>query len=545
MIASEIQEPTSFSFRKCLIRIFTSEAAILLLFVLAGALFRYLCIPVYQVIAADGPSYINISREILSTWTVKGSIHYPPFYPFLIALANFFTKDLETAGVVVSMIAGSLLVVPVFLLGKELFSPGAGYVGAAITLVWPEFVAHSSNVLAFSTYFTLLTTGLYLLWSAYRSGRNLTAILSGLSFAAAYLTRQEAFISMLAVCSFLAVASYYQERSLARLKPVLIAFALFSVLIFPYIRMVHEIMGIWTLAGKSVVTLTDCLGYYLGKTDLNRDPAFTRIGLLEIIRRYPGYLPYTMKSNFAELVAILPDLLLVFAGIGIVSRQKEGTGLTVRAYIIGALSPVIVLICIFIVSSAYIAPYLPFLFVLCGHGLITTETFLLNRFSGRSKQNSLFWLTGLVIFGYLANTVYNRVPRTAPQPYRLKMDQGRYDQKQMGKILGGLLPPDSVIMTRSGRIAFYSGFSWVDIPQTDLQAILQTAREKNVRFLVVDGQQIMLRPQLGKLLSPLIDYRADGLQIFSAPEEVMPGLFYRLSYTARESQGFVVYEFRQ
>src|SRR6185369_8271260 len=197
-----------------------AEALILLLFVLAGGLIRYLSLPAYPVIAADGPSYIAITKEFLSNHTVRGSIHYPPFYPLLIAIASTFTKDLETAGVLVSFIMGCLLPIPVFLLGKSVFSRGAGYVAAAIVMVWPEFIGQSSYVLAYSTYFTMLMTGTYLLWRAYSCGRISTAIFSGIFIAAAYLSRQEAFISMAAICSCLAASSYYRERSFPRLKPI-------------------------------------------------------------------------------------------------------------------------------------------------------------------------------------------------------------------------------------------------------------------------------------------------------------------------------------
>src|SRR5690242_5468694 len=75
-----------------------AEALILLLFVLAGGIIRYLAIPPYQVIAADGPSYITITKSILSGFNFRGSIHYPPLYPLLIAIVSTVTNDLEGAG---------------------------------------------------------------------------------------------------------------------------------------------------------------------------------------------------------------------------------------------------------------------------------------------------------------------------------------------------------------------------------------------------------------------------------------------------------------
>jgi len=522
------------------------EILTLVLLVLAAFLLRYAAIPPYRVIAADGPSYVSISRQIFESFSFTGSTHYPPFYPMLIGLVNLLLHDHEAAGLAVSLFMGSMLLVPVYLLGKELFGRGGGYVAAAIILVWPEFIVQSNTVLAYSTYFTLLMAGFYLLWISHTRNRLLPAAASGIFVAAAYLSRQEAFISMFAVCCCLAAVTLYRERSVKSVKPLLVAFVVFVAVISPYIVMVHQVMGIWTLAGKSVVTLTDCLGYYLNRPDLQREPGFAKIGILDLIRRYPGYFPYTFKQNFAALRTLLPAPLMIFAAIGFIASSRRGRGGDVRAFILGSLSPVIVLLTVFLVSGAYIAPYLPIVFIMCGHGLITVERAIVSRFSRRtagSSNGTVCWLTALLVCGYVGWHAFHGIPWKAPQPYKMEMDSGRYDQKKMGLLLKKYLPPGALIMTRSVRIAFYSGHPWVDIPQADFATIIATAREKKVRYLVVDGQQILLRPQLGQLLAPLQITGPGVFQIYPQGTEVLPGLFGRLLYTDSESQGLVVYEF--
>lgn len=520
-----------------------AEAIMLMLMVLAGFMLRYLARPPYQVIAADGPSYVNIGRQIMDAFNFQGSIHYPPFYPFLIGLANMITHDQETAGMLVSLVMGSLLVVPVFLLGKAFFGRGAGYAAAAITLVWPEFVGQSNNVLAYSTYFTMLMTGLYFLWVGYDRIKIIPACLGGAFVAAAYLTRQEAFISMAAVCFTLGVATWYKERSFARIKPLLAACATLFILIFPYILMVHEVMGIWTLAGKSVVTLTDCLSYYLGRPDLNRDPTFGRTSYMDLVTKYPGYFPFIIRKNFSELINILPLPVVVLTVAGFTAGLKKERAWASRAFVAGALAPIVVLLAIFLVSSAYIAPYMPFLFIMCGNALVCGEDYLRSKLP--AYPSGFHWLTLLLTFAYALNMGYHQIPRTAPPPYAIEMDGGRYDQKLLGKLLKKELPQGSVIMTRSGRIGFYSGLSWVDIPQADLETILRTAREKKVRYLVVEGQQVVMRPQLGVLLLPLMMPGAGGVEYYNDSEEVLPGIVRKLRYLDPASQGVVVYEFRR
>lgn len=513
--------------------------------VLAAFLLRYVCMPTYQVIAADGPSYIAIAREILEHHTAKGSIHYPPFYPLLIAIVSLVTKDFESAGMIISLVMGSLLLVPVFLLGRSLFGRDVGYIAAAIALVWPEFVSLSGVVLAHSTYFTLLTAGLYLLWVSMTKERVLVAVVGGATLAVAYLSRQEAFISLFAVCLFTSALIWYRERTVKRILPMVVAFLTFFALIFPYVLLVHEIMGFWTLAGKSVVTLTDCLSAYLQRPDLNRDPSFSKIGYLELLSRYPGYFPYNIKKNLVELFSAIPTPLIIFSVLGFVAGRREENYPYWRAFVAGTLSPIIALIVLFFVSGAYVAPYMPILFVLCGRGMLVSERWLSEKLlcSG-SKKAGVQMVSLFLVLGYVGITAYREMPHSSSPPYTPEMDGGRYDQKLMGKMLQKELSAGSKIMTRSGRIAFYSGFPWVDIPQTDLAAILKTARENRVRYLIVDGQLVMLRPQLGELLSPLGFVRDGGIVRYNGTQEVLPGLFLKLLFTDNTSLGVVVYEFK-
>jgi 4-amino-4-deoxy-L-arabinose transferase-like glycosyltransferase len=517
------------------------EAAALVILVIAGFMLRYLDIPVYQVIAADGPSYISIAKEILTSHTAHGSIHYPPFYPFLIAMASFFTSDFETAGVMVSLIMGSLLPLPVYQLGKSIFGRGAGYAAAAMTVIWPEFVFQSGNVLAYATYFTMLTTGLWLLWRAHSSRRMVPAVFSGLFMAAAYLSRQEAFISMSVICFFLAGATVLKERSVKPLKPLLTAFTVFVLFSFPYIWMVHEIMGFWTLAGKSVVTLTDCLAQYLGRFDLNRDPSFGRTSYMDLVTKYPGYFQFIIRKNFTELVRIMPDALVIFSFIGFFAGERNSSSFNIRAFFLGAFSPILVLLTIFLISSAYIAPYIPFFLILSSNGLISSEAYLAGKLG--IERHGFRYVTLLAVTCYLLFSAYHEIPWGKPPSYEPAMDGGRYDQKKMGKLLKQQLPQGSKIMTRSGRIAFYSELPWVDIPQADLQTILMTAREKKVRYLIVHGELEYLRPQLAGLLLPLMS-GMPGIEKYDNGAETLPGLFLKLRYTYPDSQGFVVYEFR-
>ncbi|MEK9149486.1 MAG: hypothetical protein AAB267_05510, partial [Candidatus Desantisbacteria bacterium] len=62
---------------------------------------------------ADAPAYFSIAKGIAENWELLGT-HFPPFYPFLIAIAAIFTDDIDISGRVTSSVMGALLFFPVY-----------------------------------------------------------------------------------------------------------------------------------------------------------------------------------------------------------------------------------------------------------------------------------------------------------------------------------------------------------------------------------------------------------------------------------------------
>jgi len=96
------------------------------LLALAGFVVRFYYLQFYDVISADGVSYVTIARDFIAGRGLGSALHYPPFYPILLGLASTVFHDFETAGLAVSIVMGSLLVVPVYLLGAEFFDKRVG-----------------------------------------------------------------------------------------------------------------------------------------------------------------------------------------------------------------------------------------------------------------------------------------------------------------------------------------------------------------------------------------------------------------------------------
>ena len=110
-IVAQKDEPRLNKFR-------TWHILILLLFIAFALRLVLLLQP--EVIHNDGTDYISHAKEVLAGNWMGG--RSGPVYPALIALAyTTLIRNYELAGILVSVIFGTLLVLPVFYLGKEIF----------------------------------------------------------------------------------------------------------------------------------------------------------------------------------------------------------------------------------------------------------------------------------------------------------------------------------------------------------------------------------------------------------------------------------------
>ena len=88
-----------------------------------------------EVIHNDGTEYIRHAKLVLiGNWSGGKA---PPLYPALIAFAHLFIPDAERAGILISIIFGTLLILPVVYLGKEMFNARVGILSGLIAAVHP------------------------------------------------------------------------------------------------------------------------------------------------------------------------------------------------------------------------------------------------------------------------------------------------------------------------------------------------------------------------------------------------------------------------
>ncbi len=527
----------------------TGRQDLYLILALLAAAFavRLYSLQFFHVIPTDGTSYALTARAVAhGDWHGVGTYG---LYPLLIVVANWFVNDLETAGRMVSVIYGSFLVVPLYFLGKTLFSRNIAIAACLITIVWPSMVSYSCEVVTQATYTTLQLAAVYCIWRAFMMPTVLSGCMAGLFMGLSYLTRPEAILLSVVIPAALCLFSWQDLRG----KRLFFWTYIGSFLLLFTINMllVHHVSGEWQLSAKTDSALNDALSYYLNIPDINYIPGYEPKGYLDIIREHPAFL---WKNSLVNLLKVwqtmlpLPLWLLFFAGFlsGGFAREMN----RIRLFLLATFAPLAVIIVFYYIDGGYIQAYQPVMFLFAAAGFAAVED-KLNGYLPHNVQVGTAHLLKRAPLLLLATAIY-AVALFAPQirkdisdaEYKPEMDDCRRAEKHIGLLLKNNLPAGK-IMTRWARIAFYAEREWVNVPAgVELEEVIRTARDNSVRYLIVDDMLYGMRPKLGlEIFAPFADKATPpGLLFNNNPGLRVKGLHPFLVYTDPDKVGVIVYE---
>src|SRR5262249_3949187 len=169
-----------------------------------------------EVVARDGIAFINYALELeKKPWTeVLQSSPQHPGYPLSILAVSGPIRDylgktdcdtMQLSAQIASALAGILLVIPMFLLGKQLFDRTVGFWAALLFQCLPVSGRILSDGLSEALFLLLMTMALYLALRALRSQSSTLFAWCGLFGGLAYLTRPEGVVLVIAVVLLLLV----------------------------------------------------------------------------------------------------------------------------------------------------------------------------------------------------------------------------------------------------------------------------------------------------------------------------------------------------
>jgi 4-amino-4-deoxy-L-arabinose transferase-like glycosyltransferase len=442
--------------------------------VAAAFLFRVVFLWVLDrvVDSADAIHYLGVAKAFAAGAFTEWDATIPVLYPGLVALASAVLGDLETAGRVVSLLASSLLVVPVYLLALRLFGRNTARVSAAFLIIWPWLVDYGSRIAPEAVAVTLWFTALLCLARCVRSGRWWIAAAVA-AFLALHLVRPEGFFLWLVTPGAVAILCWRDERARwTRLVP----FVLASV--------------------GCLVAYALFMRYAAGEATLSyrvRDPAATVNFLLErsadIVRTF-------RTLAFDVFPVMIGPYLLVFAGVGLFAPSKRARDLRLElmvGFFCGAQFGLAVLSAH--AEPRYLMPIVVAALVWAARGIAIVTRQAQGLPYGR-------WLAplpllGLVFLGLLGNAFTLLPEYTGPMPQQSR------EYKYAGQWMKANLEPGLVI-TRKPQVGFYADMPTVG-PEPDFTVadVVARAHKGDARYVVIDERYTaQLVPGLRALLDP-------------------------------------------
>lgn len=485
-----------------------------------------------RIVWGDEPAYLWLGRNWLTGqgYGFMGfpDVHHSPGYPLLSGLAYLLTNNLEVASNVCYLVFGVLLVIPVYLLAREMYGKQVAFVSALLLGIYP---AISTAPVFWGTfteppYYFFVYAGLLFMLLAMRRERLLPYFVSGACFGFAYLIRPEA-VAYLAVCGFVvALVRLFEKRFFRRVTWVGFALYLVGFLLFflPYVYYVYRETGAWMVSEKAGVTFVTCIGLSEGDTaDFDRATwgldstgrevfFFSResyhVSMWDVIRAYPSEFIQLVVRNSRRFISSLLSLalfsyyLLPLLGVAFFRAAWDKRRVKGELLLLGSLLPVLVFL-LFFIQDRYIATLLPTLVVWLGLGTYELGVWLKDTVANLLGPGVLgrVWRGVLLSIPTLVLVVFFAVLQ--PKVVRQYANTGSFrpEHKKVGLWLRDNTPSNAVVMSRYSAIAFYAERRWKPLPNATYAELMTYARANDVSYFVLDQLETReLRPQYAALL---------------------------------------------
>jgi hypothetical protein len=199
------------------------------LLVLITLLTRILVLLQTPIISNDGVFYIQLAK-LFSEGKYDEISSLFNLYPLLLFLVNKFVGDWELSGRLISVILSTFTVIPVFLLGRSLYSEKVGWLSALFYITLPDGLRYASDVLRDPASWFFMTVTLWLVWSGIQKNRPFVFGIASISAGLGALTRVEGFILWSALVLFTA---FFKGRRISLNRKALNVALI--ILIFPLV----------------------------------------------------------------------------------------------------------------------------------------------------------------------------------------------------------------------------------------------------------------------------------------------------------------------
>jgi len=446
-------------------------------------------------------------------WFLKGRImegvsdYWSFFYPLLAVPLGWIYGSAEPALRLLSIIAGTALIVPAMSIAGRLWGRRAALFAGVLIALHPNLIEYSTAAMTEPLYSLLLVSATALMLRFMELGDMRSLVALGVVLGLSYTTRQEAQL-IAAIVIFIILLGRGGgglgapfKRRILNASLVLV---LFLGVITPYMMLVHRKTGKWT-GTKASVNLSSKLVWDEGMSreryvyGLNDEGTQRRI--VETGRKSAAAILWSRRgevasgyfTNLNRGVVLFPILLsspfmLLLVPLGIFGRRWKvsGRGSEMFLLVMGAFP--LVLYSIFRVEFRYLVPLLP-VYLMWGAVGCTVIT---DWFAGNISRRPVFGLALLLV------VFLSLVPFTIRRHSAVSATQ-KVKYREIGTWMKDNGIGDDRLLAHSGcPVSYYAGNPEATfIPWTDLDGLLDFARRAGYGYLLVDEAYFIdYRPQL-------------------------------------------------
>jgi 4-amino-4-deoxy-L-arabinose transferase-like glycosyltransferase len=478
-------------------------------------------------IDSEGAEYARIAENLLNGNGYVGltgqgkELMFPPLFPLLIAAVSLLTHQSELAGRLISVIMGTLLVLPIYFITLHLYNRKVAHVAALLTACHPLLVGFASTVFSETTYMTFVLSGAY--WSLRcLSGETARAfVLAGGLFGLAYLTRQEAalyaFLTIFVLVAGIGVINRQQIGQVALRSCLLIS--TFLVLAAPYVVWLSVETGQFRWEAKTSINLAVAVPQIAGvnvdqvtwgiSKDLEDVGVYNKSNLSVIkSTKIPfGDIMHVALVNGLHNLSTVPwmmtnaafasPLLVALVVLGLFGRPWK-RALTIRQcylliVVLGV--PCLALAGSSFVDTRYLIHFLPVMIIWAAMGVLQLSRWsgATTRMAGSSVPTSrkvgiAVGLTSVVMLFLISLHGVPKIWDLTSFDYKAR------PVKRAGEWLAALMPGPKIVMDASTIVAFHAGASFMGFPYADASLALKYIDKKRVDFIVLRDEWLSTVP---------------------------------------------------
>lgn len=489
-------------------------------FLLACILFafaiRYFFIPQDSVINSDGVYYTILGERFVSGDLAAGiSAYWSPLYSVLTGFSSLLFTEREFAGRFVSLVAGSLLIIPAYFLIREFFGSPAAYVGSILLVFHPFLIKSSGWVMTESVYTLILTTCVLSCWYALTRGDSRVFLITGLLMGAAFLTKPEAIGYLVLMLGLMLAAKFFGEsirfpRTVLNYLVLLLGFAF---LVIPYCFHLHHKTGKWTLSQKIAFNLpaadyegdfdaltchgrmtmkdriwgddyeTECRPQNAGVSSPSRSFDLERLGsdVLTLGTRAFTLLRKQLRVHFP---AILPIPFAVLAVAGFFCGRWTRTRVAKDIFLFSFVLCTVLGYAASTVELRYLFPIIPLLIAWVAHGVIEFSEWLARSVKSifptrREVRPALIAICVVILLLGWSMPLFFRVLKPSDitsVPFEEK-DAGLWIKEHSNHV-------KPIVISSNITPAFYANAKHLYLPAEELSTVVEYARFRQADYLV-------------------------------------------------------------